>query len=590
MDEVSVQRFGYPLAERRRTGHSVACANTVMIPVKLTENDASEVWCLGFIEDMRGDEMYISFHCTKLPPRWLPSSKVFPHVICLYYPNDKQVLVALRASATDPLVFEAASLLLACPGTPQYHRDGRVCYVETIAGGCRHLVHELQIAEQRPQRPLSEASGREGRYVKHCLPLPAGLADEAVTRGGGDGGLSMDENRVYYELQRSRHDRQFGNYEITMASGYGNRFFFHGQSNAAVRIICWEQGECFWTPELLTRALHRCVESGALAVAVNPLIQQPQCSNDPDTVATISRLPLEIIAQVVELTDVVTQAKLKRVSPVWNAVLVGSTYDRLLIDFSLRVDSVDCSSDMWRLGQLLYHTLNAGVRTLVLTQWTPGLRVHGHEWSSLKNDVTVVCGLLRVTATAPLRRIILHRCVVDVELGSPEHSRRELRSLSKLMEVCRQLLLVDYTMNNTLQALSNVPSTCTHRCRCRRRHPRPPLSVAVTFLRFDDGQSATAQYDALLAAIVQRLPAPSPDLLRAVTALCSYWSTAEPGTDSGTNSGFLRRLLHLSEPLDPAHPNVSPWAHVGFVPTPVSEFNRLTLVALSALWCIDSDS
>ncbi|XP_055343338.1 uncharacterized protein LOC129591631 isoform X2 [Paramacrobiotus metropolitanus] len=569
-----------------------------MVPLKLAESDASKVWCLGFIEDISvaADEMYINFHCTTLGPLWFPSHTVFSHAVCPYYPPDKLVLVALRTSVADPLVFEEALILAGYPATPRLHSEGRVYYVHTTGDGRRHLVHELQIAKQRPQRSLAGACVREGCYAKYCLTLPAVITVEGgVTRGGGDGvssGCSIDENRVAYELQRSRHDLQCRNHKQTMASGYGNRFYFHVQNNAAVRIICWEQGDGFWTAELLAHAVQRCLKSGALLLAAtsapvtNPVIQRPQCF-DQEPTAGMSCLPLEIIAQVVELTDVITQTRLKRVSPAWNAVLAGATQERLLVDFSMRVDSVDCSSEMLRLGQLLHNTLTTRVRTLVLTQWTPGLRVHGKGWSSVRNDLAIVCGLLRITSTAPLRRIVLHRCIVDYELGA--YVGRKLRSLALPMEVCRHLLLVDYTMNNALQPFSHVPFFCSPLDRSQRRQAQPALSITLPFLRLDTAQSSLSYYNTLLVAVVQRLPAPSPDILRTVTALYTYWYAVAPEVH-GRYWNFLRRLLHLTEPVDPSHPDSSPWAVEPFTPTTLLGFNALTLVTLSSLWYMDADA
>ncbi|XP_055336813.1 uncharacterized protein LOC129587215 [Paramacrobiotus metropolitanus] len=583
MEEITSSCLGSPASECRRVGHRVACKNTVMVPVKLAD-DGSDVWCLGFIEDMAGDEMYINFHCTRLAPRWLPSHAVFPHDV-VHPPlptsqKSRDVLVALRASREAPLVFEAASVLV-------WGSRCRVCYVATTSGARRHLVHLVQLAGRLPSQPLAGRCRRQGLYAKYVLALP--LAMDA----GDDTplGYSIDENRLHYEVKHSRHDLQSRPGRYHYVGGYDNRFYFRVQRDS-VRIICWEYHVSFWTAELLQRGLRRLLDSGALAdrlPSLAPWIPAVPPANFSDQGVQVQSLPLEVLAQVFELADAVSQAKLRRVSPVWNDVLVGWKPALVIVDMGLRVESVDKDSEMFRLGRLLQYALGGSVRSLVWTRWTPGLHVHSNNETSTDYDIAVLSNLVRIACTGQqLQRILMHRCVVEYELGG-WFSKRALRCLTPLSEVCAQLLLVDYAMNNMLYEFAmgapGVYIPRTYRWRPPFGRSLPALVVSVPILRLDCCHGVTANYNTMLAAIMQHLPPspPLPDLLRTVTALGAYWDSVEPA-DRSRFWESVRYLLRFTEPVDPAAPDSPPWADVQLTSSAVVQFNSITLLVLSSMW------
>ncbi|XP_055331128.1 uncharacterized protein LOC129583375 isoform X2 [Paramacrobiotus metropolitanus] len=545
MDDIRLKCFGSPAAECRRLCQSVACGNTVIIKVPQTD----ETWCLGFIEDIAGDELYISFHCTRVAARWFPSHLVFPHIVYSYPLREKNLLVALRTSKKDPFVLRAAVVLSWVGG------GGLLCYVETIIGCTRHLVHHLQIVKQLPQRALHGATRRTGLYTRYSVKLPA-----AAPHGTA------------------------GRYSIQLRGW--NRFYFHVDKDN-VTIICWEFGDCFWTQQLLSLSVHRCLESDALRMDWQwPMLSKNGmthllecCYQAPDFLC----IPLEVIALVFEYMDIITQTRLERVNPLWTDMLAASRKAAIVIDFGMRLETVYRSNEAFRLGIMLYHALKTHVHTLVMTKWTPGLNVYGHHQSSAESDIAVLCELLRIKGTKKLRRIVMHKCVVDYEFDLFRQCL--LRCLSPLMDMCGHLILIDYVMDDALWPFAINRPCHNNKALLLRRQPPLKLELVVAYLRLDCSQHSAATYNEILSTILQALPEPSVGVRTTVASMLTYWHSL----DLEARAGYwkhLREVLQFTQPLDSAKPAILQWVDVQFTSASMPYFTKLTLIGLHSMWYV----
>ncbi|XP_055356645.1 uncharacterized protein LOC129601782 [Paramacrobiotus metropolitanus] len=564
-----------PPPECRRLGRSVARANTVV----LQHPQHEDVWCVGFVEDVSdaGDELYISFHCDTLPARWIAAHRLYEHPLWHAGCGDR-VHVALRANRHEPLVWEAA---IVVDRTAVSAHPGALWHVETSVGRSRHLIHVLQLLLDQPVRTLGGASRRDGAYVRYRVPLP-------VPAAHADRVNAVDENRVYYEIRRARRDLQrTGDWCLNSGNGYSERFFFRLERNSAL-FVCWEYEERLddryhWTEQVLADCVQRCFECGALAVVLpieadNNWLRPRDIGQD--TQPCITDLPGEILRDVLDCVDVCSQAALRRASPVWEAVWTHFSPAAIILDQSRHVASVNHYDDMYRLAVLLRHTLRPAVRTLAVTRWRPGLRAthcFDRRPGSAERDVSVIGFVTRAVHSPPsgkLQRIVLHQCITNWEFRC--YYFRPMRCLSPLLDVCHQLVLVDYVMNDFWGGFPLVP------------HDRPPrVPLALPLVRFDGARTDTVHFSTMRAAMEAAVPDVSADMRDCVASMLASWATLSP-----FYAQFLRLLLHYTEPKDP---HSWTWTSIDFVPqedeaqlqqlyqVPVRTYCKLTVYVLLAL-------
>ncbi|XP_055344716.1 uncharacterized protein LOC129592654 isoform X2 [Paramacrobiotus metropolitanus] len=563
----------------RRCGRSVSKGNTVMVQL----NDA----------------------CA-LPAAWLPAYRVFPHHLFTETGGSFHTVLAalrLRSDPSAPLLFQPAAVVGFCSG------HGLMCCVQTTADADavsqRHLLHPLQMAaKQPPRRPLLQplASSRQGVYTAYTTDT----LDVAHVN-------CIDENRLQFEMKRAVYAAQCRALNGQQRQRYGripDTRYYMRLDRDCVKFLIWrrQEDDCPWSVEMLTECVRRCLQSGVLAN--DPLHRSitrtpPDCC---DALAQVSgdsggltRLPLEIVESLLDVLDIATRSRVQRVSPAWHDVATRcrSGQRHCVLDFGLHVRSANKPDEMYRLGRLIYYGLSPGVRTLVLSRWRPAEhRLAERSQSMGSSDVTVVRQLVRMLrpasqTPAPLQqRIICHRCVVSGELptlwsevcaweaSADRPTFFPLHHLSPLMDVCSsQLILVDYVQNDAVQAFHHrrpfwhsdwSPLTDEP---YQSRDPAPPLSVAVPFLRLDNGQDAVALLTSMRTAMETALPEPPAEVRRLATDLYEYWRTRD------TYWHFLRHLLVATDPGGPA------WEHADFPNTPLSQLTRLTVWALDSMWC-----
>ncbi|XP_055337045.1 uncharacterized protein LOC129587359 [Paramacrobiotus metropolitanus] len=603
-----------PVDERRRRRRSVALNNTVVLQHPYRD----DVWCLGFVEDVAdaGGALYISFHCEALPPRWIASHLLYEHSLCTPKCHE-DTYVALRASSQEPLVLHLAVVVERTPGVTTC--QSAVCLAETSLDGPRHFVHLLQMVVHEPARSLAGAGRREGAYVKYTLPLP-------VPAAHADRICVIDENRLLFEVKRAGGAAYPAG--LTISAGPYYRFFFRLERSSAV-FICWEYEQdpfepARWTAQLLADCVQRCLDCGALAVVMPVEKPLPPADVDQGAQVQMADLPVEIIRDVMlDYVDIFSQASLRRVSPGWNAVWTQCAQPAITLDWRQPGERANHHDEVYRLARLLQHALRPAVRTLAVTRWRPDMC--GHEsvrglcgqcsqqgvpagrcsgYQRAQIDVDIIGLTLRNrnrSSPSTLRRIVLHQCVVALEFAA-WHSQRPMHCLSRLTDLCQELLLVDYVMNDAWRnfhpdryALQSLQRK--QRFTYTGRDPLPQLSVRIPFLRFDCALTDTAHFNTLRAAMEAALPDVSSSMRDTAAAMHAYWASTAALYPHlyPVYAHFLRNLMYFAEPKP--DPDAPLWSHLWLLRVPDQDqlpsiyqlsarsFSNLTVFVICAMWC-----
>ncbi|XP_055337010.1 uncharacterized protein LOC129587331 isoform X2 [Paramacrobiotus metropolitanus] len=273
-------------------------------------------------------------------------------------------------------------------------------------------------------------------------------------------------------------------------------------------------------------------------------------------------MSLDMVEGILEHVDMQTRARLRRVSPAWNALLTTrpALRQHVTFDFRLRPASDSLAEDMFRLGRALFRCLTGDVQTLTLRHWTPGLA--RATFNRATADITVLGYILPLLVGGSVPRIVLQHCVVDHDLSSSWRMNRALEAvgigakdpvciawcgplhrLGPLLALCRRLILRDYVMQDVFGSFGRGGTQRESHLYTFRGGTRRSVDVRLADLRLDSCRDRDATLDVVVQAVeVALAPAVSSDMSANVKVMLEYWRSL-PLKDARCYWGVMKTIL-----------------------------------------------
>ncbi|XP_055352824.1 uncharacterized protein LOC129598794 [Paramacrobiotus metropolitanus] len=344
-------------------------------------NVADNEYCLGYLQDVDGDNLFVDFDCTTLPPWWFPAGRVwFYNLNQGYYPTDKEILVAVRNEPTGPYIFRPAIVVW-------YYCDLFLCRLirkpvdsETTS---LHFVHRWQTAYWDGGSVMKRSSKLDVEKVVICLKTTE-ITDEI------DGFNIAEDLKACYPGSD------------TVSPRFVDRIFVRNKENEIVFLIVIGGGIYDATPYYLFARpcckIHSRgpVTAGKVVASVRKYLHLR--SNKPEfprimpasdrTECPFTFLPTEITKETLLYLDVHSQAVTKRVCALWN-ILMSDVDSSVFatIDFSRKgMSPFHRATTSYHYGFVLNHAVSRDTKVLSLLKLSQ--RVNNNESMAALMEIT----------------------------------------------------------------------------------------------------------------------------------------------------------------------------------------------------------
>ncbi|XP_055354656.1 uncharacterized protein LOC129600225 [Paramacrobiotus metropolitanus] len=384
--------------------------------------------------------------------------------------------------------------------------------------------------------------------------------------------------------------RAFYNFDV------GCRVFARA-ATGTVTFVCAEvHGDAlgrsmFWTDDDLKIACQLCLTAQQPSTA-SGIIRDGcgmQALQPDDEEMHINELPYPVLAHILLHCDMITQLWLDRVCILWRLLLEDYAVARQrlrILDISCLMAetpveeefNIECHYQTYRLVLRLDHSLTVSTQTLALVDtvgcFDPTKEIDwqdaaGYAHYMKRHDFHDRLKLIRHTLKAQNQRVPLiiikdggdcpesvSPVLMDIRDEGEEAPRYECRAQRQWMEVCQQLLFVNYTAaiptglhhKSILDALFYYGAADRtwledgHRVERGMHEQGAHLQIHIPVLRFHCTESAAEQCRRFIVAVNDNCPPVSQQMMEKVTGVLARWvqTLAYPGQWTG-----IRRFLNL---------------------------------------------
>ncbi|XP_055348761.1 uncharacterized protein LOC129595705 [Paramacrobiotus metropolitanus] len=588
-------------------------------------------WWLGYVQDIDGPSFYVDFDAGSTSPRWIHSSRLWPHRFLTHepLPEGSSVQVALRRTHADPMVFWSGAIVDDVKTDP-------FCVVRVNgdkADGIQrqHIIHRNYCAEKLPT-PEEGGSFFERvtgfLYRKHIITFSSAsmLPDVdfiatflirtcrlVLGKGGNVCDASCHFNRfvrvdeMYFAC--NEHEEVGGSYPVDA----GCRMFVRVGLDTVTFICAEMHGDndgysMLWDEACLRKACEDYLKEN-LTVAPRAVGAIPWGTLQQDAKEmSISDLLHPIVASIMGYLDVDSQLRTSRVCALWRSLFLQHVKGRhiqldlcpacektpreLSGQYAEWVDLGPKEEYFIYLKYKLITTLNrvvpARTQMLALTED----RNHAHAGFSARltwiSNVLAAMGVrLPVIMVKNGRESAFWgSCFLCIDCNF--HSGTwECKGLAKLMTVCEQLVLVniatDTLVTGTAYKMLTISDLPVEKALMRQYGSlsnNALCPVTIPRLRFRSVDTSAEQIRILLAAANDQCPAVSQRVYDKVAAVHARWvrSLAYPGQWNG-----IRVFLQLFNSL---RPDDTPqrWDTMDLRLLDVAALTPITFAALNGLY------
>ncbi|XP_055346800.1 uncharacterized protein LOC129594211 isoform X2 [Paramacrobiotus metropolitanus] len=372
------------------SGKHFNLANTVL--VKLEEG----VFCLGYLQDVQGDDVYIDFDCAVICPSWVQTRFVWFHNL-IEDSSGPDVQVALRSENEQwkgAYVFQPARKVGKCGWDNLY-----MCYITTERQACTEqkptfqLVHRWQIVKELPDENCSSICDQRNQihFGKHTILLTDSLTLPAI-----------NESNVANFL-----DSAFGKYQKRISTPFPDirDRLYVGLSAKKITITILDistfregqRGKAWWEDGIHEKLLaaENCLlksEGSYYSYRSNRWEMQLCCAKATKNESILLSLgirSLDVMAEILALLDAHSLAYSRRVCVLWNTLAETDAFSFMntftTIDFRYICTEriVRWDTKGYYTGFVLEQSIKSHTKVLALLNM-----VEDHEMSGMENVVS----------------------------------------------------------------------------------------------------------------------------------------------------------------------------------------------------------
>ncbi|XP_055349695.1 uncharacterized protein LOC129596441 [Paramacrobiotus metropolitanus] len=438
MDGQIVGDYFKPAKRDRRQANM---GNTVLVNL-----DGEKDFYLDYLQDINGQNVYVDFDCTTIPPRWISAQRVWLHELLeKQYPQSQEspAYVALRQQPNGPYIFRPAIRM------KRYSTHGDLFYSyvrlanDTAARPWR-LVHRWQMVERLPE--LSAPSLLERlpavNYRKFSVSAPQVRLLEHI-----------DEHRIISVLNAAFRGgySNFAGWDRVFVRMEGDTIHFlvmdiyhYHPRHRCANPRCWtdstaEKVEAGLRDYMMPYCNHPEFRPRLLRFGEEKLDEQPM----------MNFLLPEIMSEIVLHLDVRSQVRGQRVCSLW-AELLDNRASAVSITLDLHNISAhmptQAATEAYHVAFILNRTVNETTKTLTLIGMTQRSGDFDLPYDTLQNQIEEY---LRLKRTQLLAIVVqdyrsAFRTISMVPILMPRLREHDVYFIpSRLNSLCRKLLLVN---------------------------------------------------------------------------------------------------------------------------------------------------